>query len=274
MDYRRSKITLAGRLDNYAASAKTSVRAQDWSAHLKRWPIYAAATGAALAVTTSADANTIVTGFSGVGIQAPNSQNTYANRGTTGTVGPVGTKSFGFYLHLTFQQHTSVSGSTTYGHTQGKVVINSSVVSRLGTMKFATSSGYLRQFNAGAPIGSGANFGTSGLVKFGKRATSSGNVTSSTSSGNFAHTGFAGFRLSNGDFGWIQLEWIGTPANSNMPYGIEALGWGIETDGSSINAGQTTTASATPEPGTLPLSLLALGAVGIVTWRKRRAQTA
>jgi hypothetical protein len=81
--------------------------------------------------------------------------------------------------------------------------------------------------------------------------------------------GFAGFETGGGDFGWIELEWTGTPAG--YPAMLEALGWGINTvPGEPIYAGET----AAPEPGTVALSLLALGAAGILAWRKRRAPAA
>jgi hypothetical protein len=83
-----------------------------------------------------------------------------------------------------------------------------------------------------------------------------------------------------GDLGWLdvkvtsdagfaeELELISWAYNNVAGAPIEA-GEPIEA-GASIEAGQTTEVSATPEPGTEALSLLALGAAGILAFRKRR----
>jgi hypothetical protein len=82
--------------------------------------------------------------------------------------------------------------------------------------------------------------------------------------------GFAGFRLSNGDLGWIELEWWNGTI-PNFPGKLEAFGWAINTTpGEGIYAGTLNAVKAVPEPGTLALSLLAFGAAGIAAWRKTR----
>src|SRR5579883_3569936 len=55
----KRKSNLAGQLAAYAAAAPPSGR----SAHLGRWPLYAAAAGAALATASSADASVITGNF-------------------------------------------------------------------------------------------------------------------------------------------------------------------------------------------------------------------
>jgi hypothetical protein len=77
-------------------------------------------------------------------------------------------------------------------------------------------------------------------------------------------TGYGGFKFDNGggtQFGWARITMDGGPGNSftlvDFAYG------GV---GDSLTAGQV------PEPGSL--ALLAVGGVGLVAWRKRRAKAA
>jgi hypothetical protein len=71
-------------------------------------------------------------------------------------------------------------------------------------------------------------------------------------------SGFAGFFLPNGDFGWIDLKW-GKFALGRVPDTFTLGEWAYnDTPYSSITAGEV------PEPGTLPLALLGLGWVGVV----------
>ncbi len=79
-----------------------------------------------------------------------------------------------------------------------------------------------------------------------------------------AGTGFVGFRFDNGSgfqYGWARLDVDGTPGNT---FTLVDFVWG--------DLGDTVHTGVIPEPGSL--ALLALGAVGLVAWRKRRAQPA
>jgi hypothetical protein len=78
--------------------------------------------------------------------------------------------------------------------------------------------------------------------------------------------GFIGFRFNVGNgmqFGWARVDMAGAPDNS---FTLVDYAWGDA--GDAIRAGQT----VIPEPGSL--GLLAVGAVGLVFWRKRRAAAA
>src|SRR4051812_24585321 len=75
--------------------------------------------------------------------------------------------------------------------------------------------------------------------------------------------GFIGFRFNGGsgpEYGWARVNMNGAPDNG---FTLIDYAWGDV--GTPIRAGQT----AIPEPGSL--GLLAVGAAGLLVWRKRRA---
>jgi PEP-CTERM motif-containing protein len=79
-----------------------------------------------------------------------------------------------------------------------------------------------------------------------------------------AGTAFIGFRFNSGSgmqFGWARLTMDGAPGNS---FTLVDYGWGDA--GTQIATGQV------PEPGSL--ALLAIGAAGLVAWRRQRAKRA
>jgi len=69
------------------------------------------------------------------------------------------------------------------------------------------------------------------------------------------------------DYGWLELSLGGSPGSA--PF-VRLIGYAYDTSGKQIPAG------AIPEPKHLPLALgaLALGAVGVREWRKKRNATA
>ena len=90
---------------------------------------------------------------------------------------------------------------------------------------------------------------------------------------NFASgvNGFFGFRftdagLANQFYGWAELN-----LNTDSPGTATINRWAYNTvAGGSIKVGQTTGDTSVPEPGTLSLTLLGLGAGGVRAWRKRK----
>jgi hypothetical protein len=70
-------------------------------------------------------------------------------------------------------------------------------------------------------------------------------------------------------YGWIELAYDGIPD----PTSITAIDWAYDlTPNQAIAAGYTGVQDPpTPEPGTAALSLLAMGAAGVVAWRRRKA---
>ncbi len=84
--------------------------------------------------------------------------------------------------------------------------------------------------------------------------------------------GFAGFEFEtsghNTDYGWIRLEY--TLGSNGLADGVTVEDWAYDNTGASIQAGQISTGSSTPEPSTAAMGLLAAGAAGVAALRRRR----
>jgi len=81
-----------------------------------------------------------------------------------------------------------------------------------------------------------------------------------------AGTGFIGFKFNGGSvvqYGWVRITMNGAPGN-----GFTLVDYAWADAGTAIKTGQT----AIPEPGSL--GLLALGAAGLLVWRRSRAKAA
>lgn len=241
----RTKPDFETQLNACAAASPRAAKSAEWSAHLSRWPIYAAATGAVLAMATSADASII----SGV---AAKSLTISSPPGYT---------------------HNLVDTNVYFGYGRGRLVLGLFTESR-GRLGFAEawgtggplvaeSRGFLRDFNRGSAITSNLTFRPGFELHQQSNPSSAGRGPWPQSV-----AGYAGFRMPvSGGFGvgWIKLEWTGP--STGYPTGLQATNWAFDTTpGQGILAGDT----GVPEPGTLPLSLLALGAAGILAWRKSR----
>jgi hypothetical protein len=248
---------LAERLDAYSASSKT-IASKKWT----KWEQYAAAMGSALALTTGASAGIISGTLTGVSISVPE-VNSGNNNHTANLNFQLGAGGPAFGIHLGNSHHSSNFTSTfSYFGRQANAQLNGPGVAfnSQGALKFAS----------GDLISVGGAFGTSANLRH--KSSSSGHVW--TNSGNFptAGTGIAGIRFSNlsGQHpGWIRLQ-LGDSNSDGYVDHLSALAYGYETTGSSILAGATS--SAVPEPGTMALSLLALGSGSILAWRRRKRE--
>lgn len=121
---------------------------------------------------------------------------------------------------------------------------------------------YVSNLASGVPVSGGAFINHNG-VAFATLAYGAGVGNSQWKT---AGTGFIGFRFNGGtgiEYGWARLTVSGTTANT---FTVVDYAWGDA--GTPIATGQT----AVPEPGSL--GLLALGASGLLAWRRSRAQAA
>jgi len=69
------------------------------------------------------------------------------------------------------------------------------------------------------------------------------------------------------NFGWIRMN-INSPVPASGGNLLTLVDWAYENTGAGITAGATGAGGVTPEPGTL--GTLAAGAVGLLSWRRRR----
>jgi hypothetical protein len=259
-------------LNAYSAAVQTETEPRTWNARLGSWSIYAAATGSALALGTSAGAS-IIHGFSNLTVTAPGTMNVQYGTLTIGqppavpyqypyilALNPIFP---GFQFGLAFVSDSCACGldffvdpfDATMSMNPLHRFASGDVISGGGAPSFY-QSGFLAARCQGV-----ASFACNGTASFDKQPWGPSNVY-----------GFAGFRTAGTGtgsnfiqrFGWIRLKWN---SNAGFPNSITALDWAIEDSGAPIVAGAT----GTPEPGTMSMALLAAGAAGIVAWRKRRA---
>jgi len=214
-------------LDHHAP-AESDIGGEAWKQHLRKWSIYAAATGAALATASRADADIIYSGPVDV----------------TVTTGALTGKTFTINNHkMTLNAPYSYADL----HFRGQQVANGSAA----LIRYAASVPVGGRYNFGSPGGSGGlNFGTWGPA---------------------SGTGFAAFKTSGGDLGWIQIK-VSDPDHDGIYDKAEILGYAYnDVPGAPINTGQLPLAPV-PEPASVGLALLAIGASGLIAWRKRRAE--
>ena len=252
-DKQKSADGLKGRLENYSAAARAGAAKSTLRQRMGNWPIYAAATGSAMAMATNASAGIIY--YSGAPITA-------SAPGTPGfSFKSVGVGAATFHLsvsHYPGNPHgdpQAVDGAVTAGPYGGSFLGN----------------GNPRNLALGATISAGATGGFSGRQAQLRRVLVNTDPASTSIQGNWVAgvPGFEGFRFATGlggvDYGWAELE-VGADGNG-IPDSVTLLGLAYDNTGAAIDVGQTV---ATPEPGSAGLMLLALGAAGVALLRKRK----
>jgi hypothetical protein len=261
--------TLETQLASYSRNVKSTVATESWSSRAGRWSIYAAATGAALASATSADAS-IITGFSGAftvadrgcgGCEVFSSvkMQTFPG-GTTGGGYPIANTIASFSLFAQYVLNPGLKRAQV-AVTQAAPFFASKAVGFFVTTNSTHYHPIL--FAPGDPIVPGGYlYRGGGIHTYSKLLPGGAPVNLGWPTPGV--TGIAAFQLSNGDLGWIRLMWS-SYAGDGLSDRIDALDWAINT-----TPGEAIIAGAVPEPGTLPLMLLASGAAGILALRKRR----
>jgi hypothetical protein len=246
---------LNSRLSGYSAGAKLAAAASRLRSRTGNWPVYAAAAGSALAMTTSASASIISGVYSGPSPDGGVSVRTSPN--TTGLL-PSGPQ-----LLLRARKG---SGSV-YGPF---AALSVQAFDPLSIFVGGAYGGYVKNFARSASISNLAGSRAQDAKIVASATTHSGVNLGSFLAGEPGYAGFA-IGTGGGDFryGWLKLEFLTDP-NTNLPQVLEALAWGMEdTPNVAIKAGDTGPAP-TPEPGTMALSILAAGAAGVAALRRRR----
>lgn len=249
----REGSQLDERLSDYSAVTRISSKANTLYRRAGNWPIYAAATGSALAMATGASASIITGVYPGSGI----------------SVNPVGPTTHvglipGLSVKLHAQSNKGLNASTRS--------IGLQVEASFENIFFSGYSDQAKKFGLGSPIGTAAEAHKVGNIENIQRfflGSASGNFAS----GKPAFVGLSFANLGNTDYAWIELEFTD---NGGFPFYLDALAFGVDTDPGqlpgSFAAGQT--GPSAPEPGTMSLAILAAGAAGVIALRRRRKQSA
>jgi hypothetical protein len=248
---------LDSRLSGYSAGAKVAAAARRLRSRTGNWPVYAAAAGSALAMTTSASASII----SGV----------YPGSGPHGGVSvrpPAGGASSvkGLLFGLGEINIKAQSGSNNFGHFTN---FSAEGILPLKIFEAGSYGQYAKNFAAGGHISSAAGVLAASGARIAKALFSTGGSVGSFQAG---VPGYVGFALDQGagnvNYGWLKLEFSFDPQTTQGV--LEALGFGYETTAGTAIAAGDTGGTATPEPGTMALGILAAGAAGVVALRRRR----
>ncbi len=236
----------------------------------RNWLLYSAAVGSALAMATDAGAQIM-------NLSGPPMTLTAGSGGINAAPFGVGPAMFDLF-GAQFPSY-------------GAGVVGLGAAGKAGIL--LNSSGMVRQLASGAKISSGAGhfFGGNQDVKF---AGFSGSKYGTFLAG---VPGFAGFEFNTGGrgtsnsvaqpeihYGWLKLEYLGSPfptticvpscSSSTQSLAATAVIFGAYNTvaGQAITAGQASTPpGATPEPSSDALALLAMGAAGVLAWRRTRA---
>jgi hypothetical protein len=253
-------------LEKYFATLAASPALETLKRSAANWHFYAAVTGSAVAMATNASAGVI-----------------YSN--TAVPVGPVANVGPGATIDTSAKVHLKTAGGGPNGisfrvglfqsgaNESGSALVRDSTAAKL-LFLIPSGSNKLKKLASGTMISTNLKGVWEGGVAplATQTATANGShINHGWPAGN--QTGFAAFRFTTAskgfDFGWVRLKY--TLGSNGLANAVTAVDYAYDDTGASILAGQTT--SATPEPSTAALALLAAGAAGVMALRRRR-QTA
>jgi hypothetical protein len=243
---RTSKKQLDSDLNSYSATASFAVKGK---ARGKDMLAFGAATSAALLGGTAVEAAIIHTPVGATLSPAMSStQSANINMGASG--------SFNIFARgSTSSVYNTFFGSTATATSPGGASITAG---NGGSVAINSARTQARKFSSGDMVGtSGSNLGTW------RQVATDTNIGSS-----FSSTGFIGVKTGADNFGWIQVQ------ASYGPQTVTIIDYAYDDSGAHILAGDTGS-SAVPEPRTallMGLGLLALGATGVQTMRRRRRE--
>ena len=261
-------------LDQYHISARSQLRVGHKAAN---WVGFATAAGAALAMSHVAEATVIYSGAQNLTIALvdPNA----ANEIKSANIDLDGDGNVDVVVNV--QHHplsaaiatatASVANFGSGGFIQGAPGATFPAISGFTANSFS----FARKLSSGASIGPVGAFtgGTSnhiaqgqfGVAGFTTNGSFSGSSVANPGTWNLSSTGFAGVRFKragNDHFAWIRLHFADT-SNNGLADTATIIDWAW-----SDFAGGPIQAGSTPEPA--PLALLAAGAVGIASFRRKK----
>jgi hypothetical protein len=242
--------------------------------HPGSWGVYAAAAGAALAMSTNASAEIVYSGAVDVTASVP--------VGSGLQSGPLHKTALftvaGLNEMLQVSNQNWVTGHSHRVQLGGAAGVSGSTGVKFFVHKSNGISVIANFYHRGSPINGGVGgLSIAGILRQHTVASKTvgnqvgphtfHNTDGAFGSGNV--TGFVGFKTPSGDLGWLQVQ-VNDAGSPGYPNEAEVIDWAYDNSGAPIAAGDT----GVPEPGTAALSLLALGAVGILALRKRRNELA
>lgn len=264
-------------LDQYHISARSQLRVGHKAAH---WAGFATAAGAAMAMSHVAEATVIYSGAQNLNIALVNPA--AANSAQSAAIDLDGDGNIDVSVNLEHRTSGAVSANFT-----GSTILGGGAFLAAGTggATFPAISGFtVNSFSFGAKLSSGQSIGPVAAFaggtgdhivqgNFAVAGFSNGIFTGSSAANpgtwNLSSTGFAGVRFKragNDHFAWIRLHFGDTNADNLADTAtIIDWAWSDQVNGP-IQAGST------PEPA--PLALLAAGAAGIASFRRKKAASA
>lgn len=219
----------------------------------RSWPVYAAAAGSALAMSTNASAGLIT--YSGL-------------LDLTASVSGVGHHS-SKNLSIAGDAFRLSASDTAVGFERAVALVFNNASTR--HISFLGNDLTQHVLSFGATIGPAAgsfaraNAGSNNFEKFANTAgmlNAPWPVGQSRFAGFSVHTGTSNSKGTITGYGWLRLKFF---AQAGKPSGVELIDYAYTTDDTAITAGATA-----PEPGTAALGLLAAGAAAIEAWRRKR----
>ncbi|MGA2038126.1 MAG: PEP-CTERM sorting domain-containing protein [Bryobacteraceae bacterium] len=271
------KHELDKRLADYSATLRSSRLEETRKQRSGNWQIYAAVTGSALAMATSAAAGTIEVKSGPINVVAGPIPNVSS---VSASVGPLRTQASA-NIQLNSAQGAAIPVSFRIGvnQTSGDGVSNGAAWlnggSQVGFLHGTRSATFfVKNLASGTKTSAKAGFFSTGKNFV---ATQQARFSSTGSGSSFARVdpvfaygwaksliGYAGFSFSYGgqkNYGWVKLQF--TTGTNGLANQIEAYNWQYTTEG-----------NASPEPSTFALALLAAGAAGVAALRRRRKAAA
>jgi hypothetical protein len=262
------------KLDQYSIAARGQMRVGHKAAS---WAGFATAAGATLAMSGVAEATIIYSGTQNINLALTNPVGGSTSQSTAIDLDGDGQNDVIFGL-----QHRTAAAAPNGVQRLGGGGFLSGLGTTNGRAVFSTTgaTSNVRQLSAGNIIGPGGTFGGSssalaqGTFTF---AAVTGGVATTTSATtitgpwNLNVNGFVGvqFQHNGADhYAWIRLSFEDRSPTNGQADRLTIVDWAYQaTEGFGIKAGQTV-----PEP--TPLALLAAGAVGIGSFRRKRKAAA